>query len=158
MENILGRIYCWFESLYGQHLSEYLWGFDCQANDYIGANLYNFIGLITLAVSLIVVCAYYYWPLNHPRFSKWWSWGIMLLINGVINLFIGFSIVNSHLNGGKIPSCLALSEENDTVTELITQSSCWGFGVANLLVSLLFFFIFTLCLKWWSSNCKYSPF
>ena len=26
MENLLGQIYCWFQSFYGQDLSYYLWG------------------------------------------------------------------------------------------------------------------------------------
>ena len=28
MENLLGQIYCWFQSFYGQDLSYYLWGYD----------------------------------------------------------------------------------------------------------------------------------
>lgn len=35
MENLLGQIYCWFQSFYGQDLSYYLWGYDPGTEAYI---------------------------------------------------------------------------------------------------------------------------
>ena len=52
MENLLGQIYCWFQSFYGQDLSYYLWGYDPGTEAYTNPNIYNLVGLITLVVSL----------------------------------------------------------------------------------------------------------
>ena len=41
---------------------------------------------------------------------------------------------------------------------LIGTSNCWGFGIANIFVSIIFFIILTFILKWWSSNAKHVPF
>ena len=157
MENFLGIIYCWFESLFGRNLAEYLWGFD--GNEYTGAVGYNTIGIITIALSLAVSLTYYY-LINHPRFNRWWSWLIVLLVNGTINLFVGYSITVNALLNGEIADSLVYERdvEGNIVSELITISDCWGFGFSNFIVSTMFFIILSLFVKWGSRNCKYSPF
>lgn len=94
MENLLGQIYCWFQSFYGQDLSYYLWGYDPGTEAYTNPNIYNLVGLITLVGSLVLVVVFYY-IINHPRLCKWWSWLITLGINAVIALFVGYGIVMS---------------------------------------------------------------
>lgn len=58
MENLLGQIYCWFQSFYGQDLSYYLWGYDPGTEAYTNPNIYNLVGLITLVGSLVLVCGF----------------------------------------------------------------------------------------------------
>lgn len=156
MEEILGNIYCWFESLFGQYLADHLWGFD--GSGYSRANVFNYIGLISLAISLLLVLTYYY-IINHPRFNRWWSWLIVLLINGIINLFIGYAwTVSDYLNGNIADTLMYTRDENGEIaSNLIMTSDCWGFGIANFFVSTLFFIVLSFCLKWWSRNCKHSP-
>ena len=157
MENILGNIYCWFESIFGLNLADHLWGFDGVA--YTKPILYNTIGIIAIVISLLLVLIYYY-AINHPRFHKWWSWLIVLIFNSTINLFIGYAwCINDFKNGHIADSLRYLRDENGEITEyLITVGDCWGFGIANFIVSAMFFTLFSFSLKWWSSNCKYSPF
>lgn len=156
METLLGNIYCWFETFFGQNLAEHLWGFD--GNEYTLANIYNSVGLIVLLVSLFFVLLYYY-ILNHPRFNKWWSWLIVLLVNGTINLFIGYAWAATDYLDGNIADNLmyARNEEGEIVSYLITSSDCWGFGIANFFIAILFFTLLSCCLKWGSRNCKHSP-
>ena len=52
MENFLGQIYCWFKSFYGDNLSYFLWGFDPATEAYTNPNLYNFVGIIIIVISL----------------------------------------------------------------------------------------------------------
>lgn len=159
MDKILGDIYCWFQSLFGSNLAEHLWGWDGVAQDYSKQNQFNTIGLIGIAVSAFIVIFYYY-ILNHPRFSKWWSWLIMLGFTGVINLFIGYGITYSDVLNGTISDDLMYvrDKQGEIVDTLITVSNCWGFGVANMFVSILFFIVLSFGMKWWSTNCKRSPF
>ena len=41
MGKIFGEIYCWFESLFGQDLAEYLWGYNCETQGYDSKNLFT---------------------------------------------------------------------------------------------------------------------
>jgi hypothetical protein len=159
MSEILGKIYCWFESLFGQYLGEYLWGYDCTTQDYGGKNLFGVIGLITLAVSLAFVLIYYY-VINHTRFAQWWHWLIVLLISGIANLFIGYGWTISDFLNGAISDCLMYTrdENGEIVSQLIHGIDCWLFGLANFVISVLFFFVLSFVFKWWSRNCKHSPF
>ncbi len=156
METVFGVIYCWFETFFGQNLAEHLWGFD--GSEYTKTNIYNSVGVVMLLVSLFLVLSYYYF-LNHPRFNKWWNWLIILGLNGIVNLLIGYAwTVNDYLNGTIADNLMySRNEEGEIVTHLITSSDCWGFGMANFFVATMFFTLFSFCFKWWSRNCKHSP-
>jgi amino acid transporter len=162
MEELFGNIYCWFESLFGQNLAEYLWGYNCLTQVYSGKNLFNSIGLITAVVSLAFVLAYYYLPLylfNHPRSNRWWNWLIILLIAGIINFFIGYWwTINDFLNGN-IGDCLIYTrdEQENIIAQHIFKSDCRIFGLSNFIISTIFFVGWSMMLIWWSRNCKHSP-
>lgn len=159
MENFFGQIYCWFQSFYGQDLSYFLWGYDPATEAYSNPNIYNLVGLITLAISLILVIVFYY-IINHPRYCKWWSWLLTLGLNGLIALFVGYGIVMSKYVNGYIPDELMYNrdENGNIVSVLIGESNCWGVGIANLFIAVLLFFVLSFLFKWWSSSAKHIPF
>lgn len=159
MENLLGQIYCWFQSFFGQDLSYYLWGYDPSTEAYLNPNLYNLIGLITLSISLIIVVMFYY-IINHPRYCKWWSWLITLGVNSLIALFVGYGIViTKYINGYIHDSLMYQRDANENILSvLIGETNCWGFGIANAFVAMIFFIVLTFTLKWWSTSAKYVPF
>ena len=159
---LLGDIYCWFESLFGQFLAEYLWGYNCQTEIYDGKNLFNSIGIIAIVISLVFVLAYYYLPLflfNHPRSNRWWNWLIILLIAGGINFFIAYGWTINDLLNGDIGDCLMYTRDSDgnIISQLIYKKDCWLFGLSNFFVSSMFFIVWSLIFKWRSRNCKHSP-
>ena len=84
----IGRIYCVFESLFGQQLGEYLWGYNCETDDYTNPVLFPRIALWTLLISVLIGVLYYY-VINSARFHRWWSWLIMMCFNGVLCFFFG---------------------------------------------------------------------
>ena len=159
MDTIFGSIYSWFLSLFGDDLGYYLWGYNPVTATYSNPNIYNIVGIITLAVSFVLVIVFYY-IFNHPRFCKWWSWLITLGVNAIIGLFIGYGIVYSKYINGFIPLQLMYQydEQGNIIANLIGEGNCWGFGIANLIVSILFFVVFTFLCKWGSSNAKHVPF
>ena len=159
MINILGEIYNWFQSLFGQDLSYYLWGYDPVTGGYTNPNLFNHIGLIAIIVSLLLVI-WFYFIFNHPSYCKWWSWLITMGVDSVIGLFVGHAIVFSKYQGGYIPQQLMyqFDQNGNIVANLIGPSNCWGFGIANMIVSILLFIFFSFIFKWWSSAAKYVPF
>ena len=71
MGNFFGNIYYLFVGLFGQHLSDYLWGFNCQTQGYDASVVYLPIG-ITMTVLTVLLCLIYYFAINHPRLNKGW--------------------------------------------------------------------------------------
>lgn len=159
LEEFLGNLYCWFQSLYGVNLSEHLWGWEDATQAYTGPLVYNVVGFYTLIVSAIVVVLYYY-VIDSPRFCKWWHWGIVAILNSVIALFLGYyRAYSDYNNGGIADSLMYLRDENGEVVDtLIGTSDCWGVGVVNMFVAFIFFFLLSLFLHWWSVNARYAPF
>lgn len=152
MGNFFGSIYCWFEDFFGIPLADYLWGVSSSVstnNQYIG------IGLWMLAISLIVAVIYYY-VIDKPRFATWWGWGIFLGVNAVINFFVGWQLVlKDYYDGLMVQKNPAT---NVTMPLNISESDILCFGVANMIISLMAFFVISMIIKWWSNNCKHAPF
>lgn len=159
MSDFFGTIYCWLESLFGQYLADHLWGYNCVSQSFDLTNIFNQIGLLTTGITLLFVIIYYY-LINHPRFANWKSWVFMVLFTGVINLFLGYGRTANDFYNGNIGDCLMYVRDDNgiIINELINISDCWGFGAANTIVSIAFFILFSLILKWWSGHAKHSPF
>lgn len=155
----VGRLYCFFESLFGEKLGEYLWGWNCYDEDYTNPNLFPRIALWTLIVSMIVVVVYYY-VLDHPRLNRWWHWMTSLLLNSILCFFLAAWWISEDYNSGLIGDCLMQEVDSDgyIIAEYITADSLGGFALANSIISVLFFIVLTFVIKWWSTNCKRTPF
>lgn len=162
MGNLFRNVYSWFNSYFGNYLYEYFKGWDCNAESFSNPNQFATIGLITAIIALAVVILFYY-IIDHPRFYRWWSWMIMLVFVALSALFYGFGKAYSDLNGGKIDDCLlyniTFNDQGEVVdkTQRIWNSNCWEFGIANMIIGIGFFIIFSFCLKWWSKTAKHSP-
>ncbi|MDR1403053.1 MAG: hypothetical protein LBJ60_05045 [Tannerellaceae bacterium] len=167
MKDLFGIIYCLFDSLFGQNLADYLWGYDCNMQSFSNTNVFNRIGLLTLLLSFVIVFSYYY-LINHPRFNRWWSWLVMLGVTGATGLFLGYGWTVADFHKGLMGDCLLyLRDANGEITSsLIRESDCWMFGVVNGILSIGFFILFSLAIniggrlipRLASRNCKYSPF
>ena len=140
-------IYRLFISLFGSNLAEHLSGWDETVGDYTKSNLFLITGIIILAVVLIA-CVMYYYVLNHPRQNRWWKWLLFWLLPvAVLNFVISFGITLSDVLAGNISSDISN----------ISWLDCLGFGFANFIISALFFAVISFGIKWWSQNCKHSP-
>ena len=129
----IGRIYCVFESLFGQQLGEYLWGYNCETDYYV---------------------------INSARFHRWWSWLIMMCFNGVLCFFFAYWWIKEDFKDNLIGDCLLYlrNDSGDIADYYITDSSFWGFSLTNAILSIAVFFLLSMLLKWGSVNCRKSPF
>lgn len=153
MGAFFGTMYCWlFEDFFGLELADYLWGISSpksQINSFIG------IGWTMLGISLAFVLIYYY-VVNHPRLNNWWGWGIFLVANAITNFMVGWQWVLKDYYQGKM---ITIDPATNLEIELnIGESNILCFGVSNMFLPILAFFIFTLIFKWWSNNCSNTPF
>jgi len=153
MGEFFGSMYCLFEDFFGLPLADYLWG---QASPAQVTNIYIGIGLSMLCVSLLIVVLYYYVLNPSGKLSKWWGWLIFLAINGIINFVIGWQRTLYDLNAGKMITIDPATNQEKPLE--IYQIDCLNFGVSNMILACLWFFLFSLVLKWKSRNCSHTPF
>lgn len=153
MEEILGNIYSLLDSFYGKPLSEYLWGYSCEAQDYSGDLIYNQIGIIAIAFAIIVPPIYYYvWnPVRNQQLKYWGLMGVTALIN----LLIAYFMISSDFENGLIGDCLLYDDKGAPV---MGQMNIVMFGLVNALFTAALFFLFSLGYKWKSKAVKYYPF
>ena len=154
MDQLFGSLYCLFglDQFYGLDLANYLWG---QTSSIVTTNQFIGIGLIMLGISLAMVLIFYY-AVDHPKLDNWWGWGIFLVVNAIINFFVGWNWVLSDYYAGKM---IFLDPATNLDTPLpIYKSNLLCFGVVNMLLSVFAFIIFSLIFKWGSRNCNRAPF
>lgn len=153
MEELLGKIYCLLDSFYGKPLSEYLWGYNCEAQDYSGDLIYNQIGIIALIFAIIVPPLYYYvWnPVRNQRLKYW---GLMAT-TALVNLLISYFMISSDFENGLIGDCLLYDDKGVPV---MGTTNIVMFGLVNALFTAVLFFFFSMIYKRGSKTVKYYPF
>ena len=109
---------------------------------------------------LALIGVLYYYIINSSRFHRWWSWLIMLFSNSLLCFFFAYWWIIEDFKNNLIGDCLLYQrDEAGTIIEsYITDSSFWGFSLANAIISLFLFFMLSMLLKWRSVNCRKSPF
>ena len=106
---------------------------------------YSTIGIMTVIVSFFFFFLFYY-IINKPSFSKWKHWVLFLLINFGFCFLLGYVIPQNFFDSffqGKI---------------MIPSEVYFGFAFWNGVLGVLFYIIFSFSLRWWSTNCKGTPF
>lgn len=153
MEELLGNIYSLLDSFYGKPLSEYLWGYKCETQDYSGDLIYNQIGIIAIAFAIIVPPFYYYvW--NPVRRQQFKYWGLMA-ITAFVNFLIAYFTISSDFDNGLIGDCLLYDDKGIPV---MGTTNIVMFGFVNVLFTAVLFFLFSMFYKWGSKTVKYYPF
>ena len=159
LEEFFGSIYCWFETFFthniaaNDNLANYLWGEELFVKH--GQNLYLGVGLIMCTVTLLIVVAYYY-LVNNAKLNHWWGWGLFFLANGFVNLVIGWQWTYTDLMAGYMKITDAASGQ--VIDSEINGTNCFCFGISNMLLSLMLFFLLSMLIKWKSSNVSEAPF
>ncbi len=153
MEEILGNIYSLLDSFYGKPLSEYLWGYNCENQDYSGDLIYNQIGIIAIILAIIVPPLYYYiWnPVRNQRIKYW---GLMA-VTAFVNMLIAYFMISSDYDNGLIGDCLLYDDKGVTIMD---TTNILMFGLVNALFTAILFFGFSMLYKRGSKTVKYYPF
>lgn len=112
-------------------------------DDLFNESLYFSIGLTTLLVS-ILSCILFYYIINRPKFSKWYHWVFIGLINFVICSSIGYLISYDSLNS--------------LFPGIYPTSDFFGFALLNGVISSVYYILSMLLFRWWSTNAKQTPF
>lgn len=153
MGELFGNIYSFFESFYGKPLSEYLWGYNCSTQDYDLDLLYIQFGVIALISTFIMSSIYYYvWnPVRRQQLKYW----MLMVATGCINFVFAFQWLTRDLENGMIGDCLLYDNQG---YQVIGTMNIMMFGMVDFLFAAVFFFLFSLGIKWGSTAVKHYPF
>ena len=136
------------KNFYGAELYEHLKGWDDAMMDYNpDYNQFPSICASTFAICCVAFVLFYY-VINSPRFNRWWSWLIVLIIVGGSAYGWGYQVVNVDvINQSIAPSLIAK----------IGLLNATMFGLYNSLLATVIFLVLSIGLRHWSKNCKHSP-
>ena len=111
---------------------------------YEEGGFYLTVGLLMSLLSLAGM-ALYYIVIDHPAYIRCFHWLLMMVVVGLINFAIAYFMAD-----GVVFSIYGTT--SGFVTQIIT------FGISNVVWTLVFSFVFSMCLKWKSNNCSHTPF
>lgn len=163
------NLYSWFQGLFGAELFDYLAGYDCEA-ELTQTNFLFAIGLSVFLLTAIVNLMFYFIP--HVSFSRWYHWLLTMVVVSVLSGVIGWGIAYGQM--GNMPA-YALYGVNQVVADgdgsncdslvaiagadpVIRNSNFIMFGLANVIISFALFFIMTFVVRWFSKQCRLTPF
>lgn len=126
-------------------LYELLINVDHFSNEMYNNLWYIPIGLCMILIPIVLLTLYYY-VINSTRFSKGWHWLVLVIITCAINFIISYSISFHGLS----------SIFGDHVDGLHVY--CLSLSLINMIWSFLVSFIWSMIIKWKSSNCRRTPF
>jgi len=139
MESIAITIYDWFTN-------------GALLDDLIDQELILPLFWSLFGVSLLSVIAYYY-LINSPRFSKLSHWFITMAISSLLISIIHFSTCTSMVNQQIIRTPGSAVYYFNQGTSVFFTFALQLFFFAGFL-----FLLFSVALKWWSTNARKTPF
>ncbi len=145
MNELFGGIFGLFQNIYGIPLSNFM---------YEDGRLYSQIGLAMLIVSF-VVCAVFYYVIDHPALNSWKGWGLSLLVSSAINFLVAWLRVQTvYASGAMVETDLSSGE---TVPIDVSAFDFVNFGMAVAVVSAVLYVLVSFLLKHKSVNCSHYP-
>ncbi|ADV48156.1 membrane protein [Cellulophaga algicola DSM 14237] len=124
-----------------------VWGFNYLGafSDIMFSNDFNTVIVLYTLPTVLVLTAVYYYVIDRPKTSKLWVWITWLFGVGLIAFGLAFiTVENSFYGVGIDPAAYRV----ETVI----------FSVTNLVWSILIMFLFSILIKWKSTNSSHVPF
>jgi hypothetical protein len=99
------------------------------------------MALITIAITWGAAAIYYY-AINSVKFDRWYHW---LAVAAIVTLLVPIA-------------CYAYNDAVFASAGLGYIGESIVFQLQNLLWTPLLFVIASFSMRWWSSNCRHTPF
>ena len=128
-------------------LGEHLRGFDLDCLNYSRNSLYNLIFLYLFIINSLIMINYYYGIFNRHPFGRLGWWLINSLIGPVILFFTALMYTYNDFSTSNYCNQLQIS-----------SMDCYGFALTTAIYSFIWCILFSLLIKWKSSNNRKIPF
>lgn len=103
------------------------------------------LSALTAALPWVMAMLFYY-IINSVYFDRWWNWLIVLALTALLSAWIGMALLE-HLMEDFEPGL------SDYYSIYMVPMSAWC-----ALFSAVLFIIVSFSIRWWSSNCRHTPF
>jgi hypothetical protein len=111
------------------------------SNEMYNENLYLIVAVVSVLVAWIAAGAFYY-LINSVSFSRWYHWLLVLGIASVLSAVVNYIY----------PSGIFSDLGYDFSGQL------FSFCVFDLVVTAVLYVVASFGIRWWSSNCRHTPF
>lgn len=103
------------------------------------------LALVTLGVPWIMAALFYY-VVNSVHFDRWWHWLTVLLLTAILTTLADRQLIVHDI-------AMESAELTDIYSPYILSLSGW-----NALLGAATFTVASFGMRWWSSNCRHTPF
>lgn len=111
------------------------------SNELYNYGIYDTFAMITAGIAWAVALIYYY-VINSVRFDRWPHWLIMLLVAIIL-----------------VPAaCFSYNEYVFSENGLAYLGESLQMSVFHVLFGAVMFVVASFAARWWSTNCRHSPF
>ncbi len=151
-------LYKWFNFLYSKDMDDYLAGYSAATNTYYNFHQvgYPMLGGISIALAVVTALVYYY-AINRASMNRWYHWCIAGLVAGVVNFLVAFILTNDAFQAGDIYAALCDGSDGQCGIA-VGMDACAMVGLSNFIIAFLIYFVASMLVKWWSTNCRRTPF
>ena len=116
--------------------------FEQEFNDeMVRLGLYPTLALLTIAITWGVAALYYY-VINSVHFDRWWHWATMLAMVAVATPAACYYVSDTALTAAGVDYAVQLGQ----------------FEVQHVIWAALLFIVASMSIRWWSTNCRHTPF
>ena len=111
------------------------------ADELYNNNLYTPLALIVCGLSWAMAAVYYY-VINSVKFDRWMHWLIVLMVNSILAVAACFTCLSSQMRS----------------LNLDYSGECLAEGLVQAAVAAVMMVVASFAMRWWSSNCRHTPF
>ena len=103
--------------------------------------VYPTLALLTVAITWGIAALYYY-VINSVYFDRWWHWGLMLMVAAIATPAACYAVSDAALASAGVDYAVQLGQ----------------FEMQHVIWAALLFIVASLSMRWWSTNCRHTPF
>lgn len=111
------------------------------SNEMFNQGNYTTVALLAVGVAWVLAAVFYY-AVNSVSFSRWYHWLIVLAVAAMTVPVVAYVWLDGQFAGDGL----------DFSGQLLS------FSLMAMLVEVVIFTVASFSMRWWSSNCRHTPF
>ena len=111
------------------------------SNEMFNQGNYTTVALLAVGVAWVLAAVFYY-AVNSVSFSRWYHWLIVLAVAAMTVPVVAYVWLDGQFAGAGLDF----------------SGQLFSFSLMAMLVEVVIFTVASFSMRWWSSNCRHTPF
>lgn len=111
------------------------------SNEMLNQGNYTTVALLAVGVAWVLAAVFYY-AVNSVSFSRWYHWLIVLAVAAMTVPVVVYVWLDGQFAGDGLDF----------------SGQLFSFSLMAMLVEVVIFTLASFSMRWWSSNCRHTPF